>query len=660
MKKIYSTLFIVLVTTLQGNAQTNGMCFSTPTNIAVGTNPRHSVVGDFNSDGNADIVIANEGSSNISLLLGNGNGTFGSPTNFPVGGQPFGIDKGDMNNDGKLDIVTANNAANNVSVLLGNGAGNFTSSVTYTTGTAPWVVKIADLNNDNNQDVIIGAALSSSSVSVLLGNGAGALGTATLYAIATEPFGITTNDFNNDGHIDIAVSCRGGNNIGVLLGNSTGSFSNSINTSLAGGPRDIISGDYNNDGKMDVITANQNGSNFSVNFGAGTGTFSAPVNYVAGTSSSFVRMADFNMDGTSDVVVVNIGGNTISVYKGMGGGTFLPQVVIAVGSGPQSVGIADFDGDNRPDMEVANFSSSNASILLNKNSFTITPVSGVICPSASVTFTANGASTYSWSTSAITNTILVNPTVTTTYSLTLTNTVTNCTDNRTVVAVTYSAPVISVNSGSICSGSSFTIIPSGAATYTFQGGNAVVSPTANTSYTVIGTSTAGCVSLTFATSQVTVAPSPNLFAFTSTSVLCQGQTAVLTASGAATYSWSSGPSTSTILISPTVTTSYTVVGSASNGCSSSASITQSVSTCAGISVNQKEVSSLLVYPNPFESKLMINGLELNETLEVYNSLGALVYKSPVTSTETEVNLGEQPIGIYFIKTKTITKKVVKE
>jgi len=154
--------------------------------------------------------------------------------------------------------------------------------------------------------------------------------------------------------------------------------------------------------------------------------------------------------------------------------------------------------------------------------------------------------------------------------------------NTAVSSVTVnSIPVISVNSGSICSGSSFTINPSGANIYTISGGPAIVSPTTNSSYSITGTSVQGCVSSNTAVSSVTVNPLPSVTATTNNTLLCTGQTASLTANGASTYLWNTSATTSVIAISPNVTTNYTVTGTDANGCANSVVLTQSVSACTG-------------------------------------------------------------------------------
>ena len=90
------------------------------TNFAVGSSPCSVAVGDFNGDTFLDLAVANCVSSNVSILLGNGTGSFGTATNFAVGTDPVSVAVGDFNGDTFLDLAVANFVSNNVSILLGN------------------------------------------------------------------------------------------------------------------------------------------------------------------------------------------------------------------------------------------------------------------------------------------------------------------------------------------------------------------------------------------------------------------------------------------------------------------------------------------------------------------------------------------------------------
>jgi hypothetical protein len=127
--------------------------FLPPASYPVGTNPQAMVTADLNGDGKLDLVVANAGSDNrVSVLLGNGDGTFKPAVNYAVGAGPVSLAVGDFNGDGKLDVVTANYADNTASVLLGNGDGTFQPARSYAVGSRPDAVAVG--NFDGNLDIV--------------------------------------------------------------------------------------------------------------------------------------------------------------------------------------------------------------------------------------------------------------------------------------------------------------------------------------------------------------------------------------------------------------------------------------------------------------------------------------------------------------------------
>ena len=211
----------------------------------------------------------------------------------------------------------------------------------------------------------------------------------------------------------------------------------------------------------------------------------------------------------------------------------------------------------------------------------------------------------------------------------------------------YALPVISVNSGSICNGQNFTISPSGANTYTIQGGNAVVSPSVNSSYSVSGTSTAGCISASAAISNVTVYANPVL-SISGNTVLCTGETGTLIASGANSYAWSTGAASSSITVNNTPNTyNYTVTGSSVNNCSNSNTVQVIINPCTGINENQQNLS---LFPNPAKTQITLSAeMALGKTLSVWDALGKLVYETKINQNRQSINIGEWPKGMYTLK-----------
>src|SRR3989441_215077 len=146
--------------------------FSPASHFAAGAGPETLVTGDFNRDHKLDLAVPNPNSNNVSILLGNGDGTFRPAVNYSVGQSPVTAAVGDFNRDGKLDLVVANNLSNNVSVLLGNGDGTFRAPVNHGGTPNAASVAVADFNGDGKLDVVVTNSLGFD-VAVLLGNGDG-------------------------------------------------------------------------------------------------------------------------------------------------------------------------------------------------------------------------------------------------------------------------------------------------------------------------------------------------------------------------------------------------------------------------------------------------------------------------------------------------------
>jgi hypothetical protein len=289
---------------------------------------------------------------------------------------------------------------------------------------------------------------------------------------------------------------------------------------------------------------------------------------------------------------------------------------------------------------------------------TITVNSGSICSGSSFTISPGGANTFTIQG----GNNVVSPLANASYTVTGTS-IAGCVSASSATSnlIVHATPTITANSGSICSGSSFTIYPAGANTYTIQGGNNVVSPTTNVSYTVTGTNTAGCVSASSATSIVNVNPLPTVGLSTSNTLICEGESATLTASGASNYTFNPGGPGANIIINPTVTSTYTVSGADANGCSNSTTITQSVGICAAISAKGSLDEGITIYPNPTNGILTIQSPALvQKKVEVYNSIGQSILSFELQTTDCELNLSVLPNGIYFVKIGTASKKIIKE
>ena len=292
---------------------TSSIALSAPRGFDAGSGPQSVAVGDFNGDGKPDLAVVNSYSNNVSILLGNGDGTFQIHVDYPTGAQPGSVAIGDFNGDGKLDLAVVNSYSNNVSVLLGNGNGTFQPAVSYGTGsgTGPAFVAVGDFNRDGKLDLAV-ANSNSTYVSVLLGNGDGTFQTAVNYDVGGAPTSIAVGDFNHDGKLDLAVAVPvpgPSTYVSMLLGNGDGTFQTAVNYNAPYAPDAVAVGDFNGDGNLDLVVGNRS-SNISVFLGNGDGTFRTAVNYSAGYNPSSVAVGDFNNDGTLDLAVANSGSST--------------------------------------------------------------------------------------------------------------------------------------------------------------------------------------------------------------------------------------------------------------------------------------------------------------------------------------------------------------
>ena len=239
--------------------------------------------------------------------------------------------------------------------------------------------------------------------------------------------------------------------------------------------------------------------------------------------------------------------------------------------------------------------TASASVLITVTpspTLTVTASPQNICVGQNSILTANGASTYSWSTGASTASITVTPTTTTTYTVTGYNG--SCSSSATVVVnvSTNLNVTINANPPSVCIGGTSVLTASGGSTYSWSTGGSTasitVTPTATTTYTVTGSSGVGCSNT--ATVTVTVGSSPTISITAAPQSICIGGTSVLTASGASTYSWSTGGSTASITVTPTTTTTYTVTGSSGVGCSGTATVSVTVNPLPTVSIDPSQSS----------------------------------------------------------------------
>jgi len=383
---------MALLTTASAQKQTHTLLFTDAPGspFKVGTKPSSVAIGDFNRDGKLDLAIVNEGSDNVTVLLGNGKGGFtvaqGSP--FKVGTNPSSVAVGDFNGDSSPDLAVANEKGNNVTVLMGNGKGGFNAGdVIPTSSNQADCIAVGDFNGDRKVDLAV-ANFMGSAVSVLLGNGKGGFA-AVGGPYATRGWWFTSvavGDFNGDGKLDIVVTVVAdfingsghSDGLAVLLNDGKGGFKSDPNKSFATqkAPHSVVVADFNGDGKLDLATANEGSDNITVLLGDGTGRFLAgPISsFKTGSGPYSIAVGDFNGDGKPDLAITNRESNNVTVLLGDGKGGFMTAgKPFPVGTEPFSIAVGDFNGDGKADLAVVNSKSNNVTVLLNTSSSSATP-----------------------------------------------------------------------------------------------------------------------------------------------------------------------------------------------------------------------------------------------------------------------------------------------
>ena len=298
--------------------------------IAGGTGsptPNDMATADLNGDGILDIVDVGE--RIIGVHLGNGDGTFQQARVTSGGGLNSvmrAVELADLNNDGQFDIVAAGIDTGEVTVLLGNGDGSFGGPMNFIASGGADELRIGDLNNDGRMDVV--TANSDRGVSVLLGNGNGTLQEAVGYdpAGAIGSSSIELADFNGDGILDMAsASGVGGINKGVYvqIGNGDGSFQGGVHIGGNFFAGDLVAGDFNGDGVMDLAASGEEAGPGALYLGSGDGTtFTWDDNFLFAGGRSAIEANDFNGDGLLDLVAVDYNNTRMAVFLGEGNGTF--------------------------------------------------------------------------------------------------------------------------------------------------------------------------------------------------------------------------------------------------------------------------------------------------------------------------------------------------
>jgi Flp pilus assembly secretin CpaC len=387
------------------------------TDYNVGKNPVSVVIADFNKDGHPDLAVANQADGTISILEGNGDGTFTlpaaactpTPRIFPsciqlpsvtsgtttIAPSPSAIVVGDFNDDGNPDLAVTDMANDRVLILLGNGDGTFQTPVAYPTGSNPVALLAQDFDADGVPDLAVvnqGDGVTASTISILLGNRTngvqnGTFAAKTDYPVGVSPSAIATGTFATNGFASLAVTNKKDNTVSILLGNGSsgvqnGTFAAQTTFATGNGPAGVTSADFNLDGRPDLAITNQTDGTVSILLGNGDGTFQTHVDYATGSGPVGIVAAAFA--GTNpDLAVADESSNNVDVLIGNGDGTFQSPISLPTGNSPVALAAADLIGNGAIDLVSANNASNTVTVTLNTlQSSSTAPGAEIAYPSA--------------------------------------------------------------------------------------------------------------------------------------------------------------------------------------------------------------------------------------------------------------------------------------
>jgi hypothetical protein len=341
--------------------------------LATGAFPTSLAVADFDHDGKLDVAATDEGTDDISVTRGNGNGTFQAPAYTGTGNQtgPHSLTVVDTNHDTWADIVAVTDI-NTMSVLQNNGAGAFNATNGITLGVcdgANWITS-GEINGDTNRDVVFTCEVSYHMCTKrgTGGTGSGAFGATVCTYLDPSPEGVSTGYFNFDSLQDVAVASLNNNWLDIGASDGLGGLQDipgNFPTGLC--PRGVATADLNGDGYDDLVAANSCSATVSSLLGDGGGVFTFPsIETVAGDGPTSVAVADFNLDGKLDIAATNTNSNDISLLLGDGSGYFTKAGDFGTRDYPVSIAAGDFNQDGKPDLVVADHFSDSITVLLNQ------------------------------------------------------------------------------------------------------------------------------------------------------------------------------------------------------------------------------------------------------------------------------------------------------
>ncbi len=288
----------------------------------VGKNPTSVTPADFNGDGFTDLMTTNIGGNTLSLLIGNGDGTFKDQVQINVCKEPRALAARDFDGDERLDVAIACSGSDQVAIYYGRAGGAFQEGPRYAVHRTPVSVASDDLNGDQKPDLVV--ALRNDKIKIFLGTGRGQFEEGQQYEYGDTPTSVALADLNGDSHVDLAVTNGGpmSSAVSIWIGNGDGTFRDPTDYRTGKRPLGVSFADFNNDRIWDLLVINGDKDTFTIFLGNGNATFQNGKDSGADAGPNFGLAKDFNGDHVPDVAIVNLQSNNLSILFGKGDGTF--------------------------------------------------------------------------------------------------------------------------------------------------------------------------------------------------------------------------------------------------------------------------------------------------------------------------------------------------
>jgi hypothetical protein len=335
----------------------------------VGKNPTTITAADLNHDTYTDLVTTNIASNTLSILLGNGDGTFKDQVQLHVCQEPRALAMGDFNRDNHADLALACSGGDEVELLLGRGDGKFEEGQRYPVHRTPVALATDDVNGDRHLDLVV--ALRNDKIKIFLGTGTGEFRHGPQYEYGDTPTSVALSDLNGDGKLELVVTNGGpmSNAVSVWLGNGDGTFRDPKDYSTGRRPLGVSFADFNNDRNRDLLVINGERDSFTTFLGNGNATFRPGKDSGADAGPNFGLAWDFNGDRLADVAIVNLQSNDLSILFGKGDGTFhYPPRNYRTKAGPFAISSfrVTTTGTEEPGLAIADNGSGTVSIFLHR------------------------------------------------------------------------------------------------------------------------------------------------------------------------------------------------------------------------------------------------------------------------------------------------------